>query len=651
MSEAIERRSQFSDTPQGWAERWQVEIAAARKEVETWHTQATKAIAQYLDEKRDAEYQEGGRLNLYHSNITTLQALLYGKTPSVDVGRRFADSDDDQARVAAEMIERMLNTDIERDSDSYADAMELALLDRLLAGLGVMRMRYVAEFETQEVPAQVGTQPDPVTGQPVEIELAPAYSQEVKTFEDVETDYVHWRDFLWSPARVWKEVRWIGFRSFMPYESLVDRFGQKIADEVPLKSKKRGDDEEGTGLEADPWSRAEVWEIWSKEDKKVYWWVDGCDVILDVKDDLLGLDGFWPCPRPMMANVATSKFVPKPDFEIAKKLYYQIDTLFVRIGLLEKSIRVSGVYDKANPDVGRLISIAAENELVPVDNWAMFAEKGGLKGSVDWFPIETITLVLDKLTSQLNQKIQLLYQISGMSDIMRGATNPTETLGAQQLKAKFASVRVQRLQDDVARCASDAQRIRAEIISKHFDPETIMTRSNVQYTDDRDLAQQAVQLIKDRFHAYRITVKPEAVAMTDFAALKQERTEFLAALSSFLPPMMAAAQQIQGSLPSLLKMLKWVMTGFRGASTIEGVLDQAIAAAEKSAQQPTPPKPNPRIQVEQVRAKAGLEREKVKAQIDLLKIDKQTEGKVIEQGAQAIFSEGRERPVPPEVPI
>jgi len=632
MPEPVDSRAQFEDSPRGWAERWTMEITAARREVEKWHGQATKAVACYLGDKGDSDIDRG-RFNLYHANITTLQALLYGKTPTTDVARRFADSEDDVGRVAAESLERLLNTDIERDSDTFAQSMQLALEDRLIAALGEIRMRYVVEFETQETPAK--TQLDPMTGQ--EVEVAPAFTQEVKTFEDVETDYCHWRDVLWSPAKNYGELRWKAYRAYMAKEALVERFGETIADLVPMKGRKR-DDTQGTGNEADPWQRAEVWEIWSKEDKKVYWWVEGCDSILDMKDDPYGLDAFWPGPPPMIANCTTSRYVPKPDYEISRVLYNQIDTLGERIGLLEEAIRVTGVYDKASSEISGMLTKGGGNKLYPVDNWAAFAEKGGLKGQVDFMPLDQIVAAIDKLSQRLDGKIQLLYQISGMSDIMRGATNPNETLGAQQLKAKFASVRVQRLQDDVARFASDAQRVRAEIISKHFDVETIVERSNIIYTADKAYALDAARLIKDQFFAYRVSVKPDSVSLTDFVALKQERTEFLGALSTFLPSLMQATQAIPGSMPMFWEILKWVMAGFRGSSQIEGVLDQAIAGAKKALEQPKQPRPDPRMQVEKMKLDGGMAKTKLQIQGDLAIEDKKTEGKIMEQEAQAAFS-------------
>ena len=132
-----------------------------------------------------------------------------------------------------------------------------------------------------------------------------------------------------------------------------------------------------------------------------------------------------------------------------------------RIVLLEKAIKVVGVYDKAADGLQRMLNEAFNNDLIPVDNWAMFAEKGGIKGQVDWLPLEMVVAALTALRDYRTELINLLYQATGMSDIMRGATTQGETATAQSIKAKFASVRVQTQQDDFARFATDLQRLRS----------------------------------------------------------------------------------------------------------------------------------------------------------------------------------------------
>ena len=308
MSEAngTAREEDFGPSPHEWAQRWAMELAAARKELEKWHKQGDTVIKRFRDE-RDAKAQGETRWNLYWSNIQTQAAILYGKPPSVDVSRRFADAQDDVARVAGEVLERLLNTDLQADSDSCREAMAYGLMDRLLPGFASARVRYVPHFEkVPGSPARV----DAKTGR----ELAPVLpDREVISDEQVETDYVHWKDMLWSPARVWHEVRWVAFRAEMSRRGLVERFGE-VGKSVPLNAKRsRRNTSDEDAQKSNPWARSEVWEIWDKETRQVFWYVEGFDRVLDAKEDPLGLEGFWPCPRPMMANLTTSAMVPRPD--------------------------------------------------------------------------------------------------------------------------------------------------------------------------------------------------------------------------------------------------------------------------------------------------------------------------------------------------
>ena len=605
----IETEAQFDDSPTGLALKWNAEMVAAAENQKSWIEAGEKVVKRFLDNRSDLRSDGDTRVNLFTSNVQTLQALLYGKEPKVDVKRKFADPNDDIARVGGEVLQRLLNTDIERDSDTYATALENCLEDRLLPGLGQARVRYEAEFEDQdEVPAILDD-----GGQ----ELAPGYTPEpVKVKELVDTDYVHWKDFRWSPCRTWDEVRWVAFKAPMTRDALKERFPE-YGELIPLSNKINISKDDSDGLKNDPWSRADVWEVWSKEDRKVYWWVQGFDKILDVKDDPLGLDGFFPCPRPLLANVTTTKFIPRSDFILAQDLYDEIDMVSTRITLLERAVAVRGVYDKTNEGIRRLLSEAVANELIPIDGFEAFKEKGGLAGVVDWLPLNDIVGALQVLRDYRTELMQLLYQVTGMSDIMRGQSTAGATATEQSLKAKFASVRVQRLQNDFARFASDLQALKAEIISKHYDEQTIATVSNVQYMmgSDQQLAQQAIGLIKSDFYQYRIEVKPESVNMADMAAIKQERSEFLMAIATFFQSTLPVAQAAPWSMPYLLQMLQWSIAGFRGGATIEGVMDQMVVAANQALQQAAQ---NPQPDPEMMKAQMEMKQAQQEGQIDIM---------------------------------
>ncbi len=573
-------------TPTGWYKYWQVEMDAAEKRLRKFFKQGNTVNDIFLDERRgqnDSQAFEGFRgdtptkLNLFYTNISTLQSMLYGSTPQIDVAREHHDPDDDIARVAAVMLQRILQADVSASGEDFPTALKAALQDRLLPGLGVCRVRYTFET-TKEVVM------NPETLQPMEVPKV--------TNEDAPVDYVHWQDVRWGWGRTWSEIPWWSFRSFLTKDEAKERFGAKKAKSLEYKNQlPSGTENKDETYDTDQKNnvqKAEVWEVWSKKDKKVFWWGRGAEIILDALDDPLQLDGFWPMPRPMTANLTTSLYQPRADYVLAQDLYTEIDELQSRVSTITRAVKVVGVYDKSASDsVGRMLNEGVENDLIPVDNWAMFGEKGGLQGTIDWFPVQEVVATLQTLIAIRDQTIELLYQVTGMSDILRGANTDQYTSdGTQQLKAKFGSIRVQALQDEFARFASDLEALKAEVISKHFQPGSIAHQASAQFLPqaDQDKIQPALELMKSPDVKWRIDIRPESIAMVDYAQLKSERTEFLTAMATYIQSAQAAVKAVPGSLPILLEMLKWGMAGFKGSNYLEGTMDQAIDMAKKAPQ-------------------------------------------------------------------
>lgn len=613
----------FADTPEGWASRWKQELDYAARKFGPWQKKGEEVVKTYLDQRitMDVPFT---RLNLFNSNITTLKAMLYGDIPKVDVARRYFDPNDDVARVASEMLSRLLNQDLQKLGQTYSHVMRQCLEDRLLPGCGQARMRYDCTIEETPIAAVY----HPVTG----AEVSPATSEKKVTKEWTETCYVPWLDYTWSPCRFWAEMRWQGFRTYFDKSEMTARFGEEIAKAVPYNAKSPIDKEDNSGKKAEMWNKCEVWELWHKANKTVYWYSPGYSKTLDQKVDPLEIEDFWPSPPPMFSNLSTGEMIPVPDFVIAQDLYKGIDTLQERIQNLTEACKVVGIYDKTSTDkLSQLLKPGTENQMIPVDNWAMFSEKGGIKGVIDFLPLEMVVNALDKLIELQDRKVQQLYEVTGMAEILRGGGDPSASATQDTLKAKFGSIRIQALQDEFARFATDLQKIKYEIIARHYDEQTIIDCSNMASSPDgqnTDLINQAVQLLKDPdVSAWKIEIRPESIAMTDYAQIRQERSEYINAVSLF---MQSAAPLMEGhpeAAPVLMELLKWGLAGFKGSNSIEGVLDQAISAMtqkmQSDAANPQPPPPDPKLQAVQAKAasdkelatqKHGQDMEKMQAQ-------------------------------------
>lgn len=613
------------DKPADKVKKWTDEFAAARGSgVNKFHKAGDKIIKLYLMENgvRDDRIidEETG---LFHANIQTIMDMMYGQLPKVEVDRTFGDAQDDVARVAAEMAERILNQDVQAPGRDYNTLVRSSLSDRLLPGLGCARVRYNMRTKKTPVPG-VPAMLHPATGQEMAPAVPPSEKEEID-YEAAEEIYVHWKDFLWSPARTHAEIRWKAFRSYMTKEEVEERFDSKIADALAYNSKGPME-QKNSSSSKDPSSlrqtapQTEIWEIWEYKDKKVFWFNENYKQgLLDEQDDPLELEGFWPDPPPMIANTTTTRYVPKSDYSMAQDLYISVDVLENRIARLTEACKLVGVYDKANDEVKRMFNESIENQLIPVDNWAVFTEKGGLEGVIQWLPIKEVADVITELTTQQDRKKQQLYEVTGMSDIMRGAAQQPYTSAEEtKTKTKFASIRVQRLQNDLSEWVANLQKLKLQIICKFFQPETIIKLSNVMMTPDAQFAQQAVQFLKsDKWSCLRIKVQSDSMALADYQQMQADRTNYMMAVSQFMQSSAPLAEQDADVVPFLMQLLQWGLAGFKGSQQIEGVMDQAIRTFQKKAQQqPAGGKPDPKLQAIQAESQAKIEIMQQQAQID-----------------------------------
>ena len=632
QTSTIKSMSDFSDTPQGMAQRWSSEIEASKKELERFQEDGDKITRRYLD-KRDEWGKEESRVNLFWSSMKVLLSLLYARPPKASVARSFLDSADDQARVAGVVVQRILNRSFDDNVSNWDSALRQCIEDWLVVGMGQAWLRYAVETEESVLPAEI----DPITGE----ELVAEQVVEQIIDETAPIDYIYWKDFFYSPARVWEEVRWVARRVYMTRDQLIKRFGEEIGKVVPLFSSTSKDVNAQTPKH-DPWARGEIFEIWCKEDKKVYWYAKGCEVILDVKDDPLQLDDFFPCPKPLAANLTSSNFMPRADYIFAQDQFQELDEINTRITWLTRAAKVIGLYDKNNDGIQRMFNQAAENQLIPVDNWAMFAESGGIKGKVDWVPIDQVVNAINQLRVYRQDKTVQIYEVLGISDVMRGSSKASETATAQQLKAQFGSTRIQLSQFYIAEWITNLLRIKAEIISKHWQPETIAMRSNIMRTPDAQFAAPAIQLVKDeRLAEYRISVEADSLSAMDWAQERDSAVQFMSAMGAFVAQIGPMIQTVPGSSPYFLKLLQWSVSKFKVSSEIESVLDQAVAQLQ--ANPPQPPQPSAQDQAETA-AEVARAKEREASAIET-QVDTQT--KIFQLNQMANNAAQPKRPLPP----
>lgn len=550
------------------AEYWLDEIKKAEDSFREWFDRGKRVVDRYRDERTGRDGQRR-KFNILWSNVQVLKPALYGRMPKPEVTRRYKDQDP-AGRLASTIQERALLFEVEEYED-FNHAMASSVEDRLLPGRGVAWVRYELDEETKH-------------------ECAPV-------------DYVNWQDFLHNPARTWDEVWWVARRVYMNREEGLERFGDIFAT-VPVEEKKDTTADKETPKDSLK-GKAQVWEIWDKSAKTVCWIAKGFKFELDKKPDPLKLEKFFPCPRPLFATTTTGSLIPVPDYCEYQDQADELDVITQRISLLTKALKVRGVYNAEYKSIKRLLQETEENELIPVDSWAAFAEKGGLKGAVDWLPIDVVANVLTALFEARQQCLNVIYQTIGLSDIMRGSTEKDETATAQQIKANFGSMRLRSTQGDVARFATDLLRLKAEIQCRFFSPETLLKMAGIELTadgQDPQLVQGAVAILKQaQLKDFRISIESDTLAQLDERAEKEETAEFITSMGAILKEAVPVIQVAPTMMPFVGEIMMLAARKQRAGRSVEQALEKALQQTTQLMSQPQgiPPEVQEQIQTAQ----------------------------------------------------
>jgi len=609
---------------------WHDQIETAIKIFDKWEKRGLKVVKRYRDE-RDAIEMPRMKFNILWSNIQVLFPALYGRQAKPEVSRRYMDQDP-VGRLASTMLERVMEYETTQFGDFDA-AMSGAVQDRLLPGRGTAWIRYE--------PVIVNDRPE------VEGEMEQDEAQVYNTIEDPTEridaahspiDYVYWSDFLHSPARTWDEVWWVARAVYMTKEEGVERFGDVFNNVSLTSSNTDMDGKNPLTAKMTYDKKAMVYEIWNKRTAKVCWIAKGYPQALDERDDPLELEEFFPCPKPLMATTTTGTMIPVPDYCEYEDQAQELDNLTQRIYLLTKACKAVGVFNAEFKELARMFSEGVDNKLFPVTGWAAMSEKGGLKGAIDMMDTSQIIITLRELYAAREQVKQSIYEIMGISDILRGSSKAQETLGAQQLKANFGSLRLKSSQADVAKFATDIFKLKAQVICKFYPPELIVQMSGVMNTPDGQDPQRlhaALEMLSNStIRDFHIAVEADSLAQIDEQAEKQGAQEAIQAIGLFLREAIPMISQAPETLPMASEMLLFLVRRFRAGRGLESAVERAMKALQDKADQAAQQQPGPPPEMLQMQAEQQAEQMRMQAQAQSEQMKMQADAQLAQAQAQ-----------------
>lgn len=608
---------------QGPSQRWTFwnrQIAAALVNERRFRNEALACEQAFFGPDDDKGMRDGKPENLdkisdevalIHSNIEVLKPLVYSDTPQPVVRRRWrgdgrTDATDLMAAEAAQRIAAYLI-----DTEDFDGAMMATRDDWLIAGRGQTRVVYKA-----------------ATG---------------KSLERVCPRSVAWPRHLIAPSTSWEMAAWSAFEIPMTRAKMAKRWPDKV-DRVSfnnpgLVDKGRGmgdedrdrggfaavEDESGAPA-ASPFDTVMVWEIWNREEGTVIWWTNGfTEDVLEETDDFLQLENFFPCPKPLVATTKAESLNPRPDIRYYQRLAKEIDKASRKLESLLDVISVSAFIPATMADEIKKI-LNGENIIIPIKDWIGMMEKGGMNGIVQWLPLQSIVAAAQALITIREQNRQALFEASGVSDIMRAQGDPNETATAQQIKGRYAGLRLSDRQRKMSLHALDVLRLMVEIAVEHFDTATLaeicaldipmsemeraaiiqrIDQQEALFTKQMELFQMGMaakqqgmdinpgqppqkpempkrpetswELVHDKLRSditrkITITIETQSTVLADEQADKESRIEFISAFATFVKELLPLITTGQFDMKTVKEILLFGVRGFPKSRTLETMI-------------------------------------------------------------------------------
>lgn len=515
-----------------WAER----ISKAEKNYADYH-ELIKEIRKYYKNEKNSN-----KSNIFWSSIETLKPFLYFKAPKIYVERKSKINNPVES-AAANILEKVLEWDLEQfDFDS---AIKYARNDFLLSGAGILLEKYKPEF------TKIGDA-DIISG------------------ETVETVYIDPVDFIADSEKVgiWENCTWVARSIDMTKQEVVDQFGQKFADFIE-DGKDEGD------------KNTKVYEIWDKASKSVIYFCKDFHELLKVVE-MPNLASDFPLPKPIFTTLTNDSLIPVPDYTQIRMMLKELDGVNERMRLTMQALKVSGCYDNSFPELANILD--KDVTLISVSDFDRLKNAGGIAGIIDFVPVQQYIETLATLATQRQDIIGQIYEITGVSDIMRGNSDPNETATAVTKKTNFGTLRNQDRQNDMQRFITDLLKIKAEMICELFQDETLMQFAG----NNPQVAAQAITLLRqDKTRNLIVGIETDTTFNED-----NTQASTLEAVR-IVNDMVTQAFQFVSAQPALLplykQMIQSVITTLPNTRQFEPVIDEVFSRIAAELAQPEQP--------------------------------------------------------------
>lgn len=599
---------------------WRDQLDKSIEESKDYIDESERIIKIFKGDNYRATNQAGDTLqvkpvyNILYSNVETLKPLVFSRLPNPRVRKRNLEKNNINKLISI-ILERNIKRVLE-ETDAQ-NIIEQARDDFLITKRGLVKVLFEQEIIVKEQSVD-------------DVDEMGNLVSRVEEFEElgekkIFLEYVAWRDVVFSCAGKWEDVDWVAFRHYLTKDELKKKFGRKAAlinldSEVsPNTLKTEGKD----GI----FKKAEVWEIWDKETRKVYFFCEGYDKgILKTVDDNYKLLNFFNIPRPLGIDSGFDKVnCPIQDYKYYEEQAKELDKISNRIIAILPYMSMGGVYSDS------LTTEDAETFLQSVEKYypVKMPADADINKLIKERDLSKLAGVLTTLYNERQETIRAIQEITGISDIVRGQTVAQETATAQELKGNFAVSRLQPMQQEIEFFCRDIVRIIAELLAENWDIVELVQAAGLKIFDMDELAKkfteeltqqgvppeqfgqalqsklkpytneiksgqattlnnmiEAAKILKsDKLRGWAVEVETDSTIKVDQNAEKQAALDFANALATTAQQFLPLVQAGVISRDAFKSLLSYIMRRFEGSEEVEELLDDQDAQEANPAEQ------------------------------------------------------------------
>ena len=681
---------------------WKNEITRAEERRKKFIEAAEESIRVYNAQKQVGVLNDAERrLNVWWYCTNTLLPAYYSSTPKAEVNLRKR-----SGSLPYELGSVVLERNAQYAMDVHFDFDKIgyqAALQFLLTGQAVLWARYVAEFETVYEEYAVIRDPEgklidgdgnDYEGDEKELQereggiLIGGMEVQKKTSEKAIIEVVQYNDYYCNDARSEAEIDWQARKAFMDRSQAESMFGPEIADqltydsypEVIKKDIARQDDRyEG---------KAELYEIWDRPSRKVYWiQKSGDKTLIETSEPQIRFEKFFPCSV-IRQSADPDSVIPVSDYSHVKDQILEVERLTTRIHAVTQAIRTNSLYDATLGNQVEML-MTGDLKLIPVTNWPSYKQRGGLANGIESMNIEPYMNALNILQGARQNALQQLYETLKVSDLLRGTSEQYKSATANRLENQWSSMGLIVRQNMFAKFVSDAISNLTTIIAEVFEPETIFDVADADALIEPTLPPppppppapepmqppmpgdetgmmppmpemappmpppydpleeidrvkgQILEILRDdKKRSYRIQIATDSMMAIDQQQQQQEATMLIQTAGAFFDQMRGLIDQYPPLIDFSISLFQNMIKRYKGGKEIDGLFTKALTqigeiskAKEEAAKQPPPPDPvmqevQGRLQIAQIESQARLQAAQMEMQ------DKSTKNQLSYQDQQ-----------------